>query len=156
MSRISGSGPDPQDSTSPLYEFIDEQPESSYPNNLDSSPSNFTVRQKTPSSITKTQPIVVTITDHGFENGNVVRATKFIVSPIALATGMEQLNNKSFSVQRITTNTFELYDSSGLPIDGRGYTTYADGGEFTLSGNTTLTVNPSNFPPSGLPLFPPV
>jgi hypothetical protein len=155
MTTIPGTGPDPQDPASPLYDFIDTQPESSYPNNPDTSPSHFTVRQKTPSAITAALPIVVTLTSHGFENGQAVRATKFITMPFVLATGMEQLNNRLFYVQQATTNTFELYDSNGFPIDGRTYTAYISGGEFTLAGNTPLIVNPSHFPPPGIPPFPP-
>lgn len=150
------SGPNPQDPFSPLYEFIDTQPESTYPNNPDSSLSHFTVRQKTPSSITSTLPIVVTLTSHGFLNDQAIRATKFITIPFANATGMEQLNNRLFYVQQATTDTFQLYDSNGLPIDGRNYTTYISGGEFTLAGNDPLIVNPSHFPPPGVPPFPPV
>lgn len=146
MSTITGAGPNPQDPDSPLYEFIDTQPESTYPNNPDTSPSHFTVRQKTPSAITAALPVVVTITDHGFENGNAIRATKFISMPIANSTGMQQLNNRLFYVQQATANTFELYDANGFPIDGRAYNAYISGGEFTLAGNTPLIVNPSEFP----------
>ena len=151
-----GSGPNPQDPASPLYDFIDTQPLSPYPNTPDSSPSHFTVRQKTPSAITATLPIVVTLASHGFENGQAIRATKFIFVPIALSTGMQQLNNRLFYVQQATTDTFQLYDSNGIPIDGRTYNTFSSGGEFTLAGNTPLIVNPSNFPPPGIPIFPPV
>jgi hypothetical protein len=145
------SGPNPQDPLSPLYDFIDTQPLSSYPNNPDDTPSHFTVRQKIPEAITTTLPIVVTLTSHGFENGQAIRATKFIYTPLALATGMQQLNNKLFYVQHVTTDTFELYDANGVPIDGRTYTTYISGGELTLAGNTPLIVNPSPFPPLGIP-----
>lgn len=150
------SGPNPQDPNSPLYDFIDTQPESTYPNNPDTSPSHYTVRQKTPSAITATLPIEVTLTSHGFLNNQAIRATKFITSPIANATGMEQLNNRLFYVQQATTDTYQLYDVYGTPIDGRTYTTYVSGGEFTLAGNDPLIVNPSNFPPPGIPVFPPV
>ncbi len=150
------SGPNPQDPFSPLYDFIDTQPPSTYPNNPDTSPSHFTVRQKTPSAITATLPILVTLTSHGFENGQAIRATKFITSPLALATGMQELNNRLFYVQQATVDTFELYDANGLPIDGRTFTAYVSGGEFTLAGNTPLIVNPSHFPPPGIPPFPPV
>lgn len=156
MTTIPGTGPDPQDPASPLYDFIDTQPESAYPATPDSSPSHFTVRQKTPSAITAALPVVVTLTSHGFENGQAVRATKFITMPFASATGMEQLNNRLFYVQQATANTFELYDASGFPIDGRTYTAYISGGEFTLAGNTPLIVNPSHFPPPSIPPFPPV
>lgn len=156
MRQQPGSGPNPQDPTSVLYDFIDTQPASTYPNNPDTSQSHFTVRQKTPSAITATLPIVVTLTAHGFLNGQAVRATKFISFPVANATGMEQLNNKLFYVQQATTDTFQLYDANGFPIDGRNYTAYVSGGEFTLAGNDPVIVNPSYFPPPGIPIFPPV
>lgn len=150
-----GSGPNPQDPASPLYDFIDTQPPSPYPNNPDSSPSHFTTRQFIPESITRALPIVVTITAHGFQNGQALRTTKFISMPFSLATGMEQLNNRSFYVQQTTANTFQLYDANGLPIDGRNYTAFISGGEFTLNGPQILCVNPSRFPPPGIPVFPP-
>lgn len=150
------SGPNPQDPLSPLYDFIDTQPASPYPNTPDSSLSHFTDRQKTPESITATLPIVVTLTEHGFLNGQAIRATKFISMPFASATGMEQLNSRLFYVQQATIDTFQLYDSSGYPIDGRSYTPYISGGQFTLAGNNPLIVNPSHFPPPGIPVFPPV
>ena len=151
-----GSGPDPQDPLSPLYDFIDEQPESPFPNNPDSSLSHFTVRQFVPTAITAALPVVVTIPSHGFSNGQAIRATQFITTPVASATGMVQLNNRLFYVQQATTDTFQLYDVYGLPIDGRNYTTFVSGGQFTLAGNTPLIVNPSHFPPPGIPVFPPV
>lgn len=156
MPQTPGSGPNPQDPASPLYDFIDEQPPSPYPNNPDTSLSHFTYRQKVPEAITATLPIVVTLTAHGFENGQAVRTTQFIYMPLALATGMQQLNNRLFYVQQATADTFQLYDANGLPIDGRSYNAYISGGQFTLAGNTPLIVNPSEFPPPGIPEFPPV
>jgi hypothetical protein len=150
------SGPNPQDPSSPLYDFIDTQPLSSYPNTPDTTPSHFTVRQKIPEAITASLPVNVTITGHGFLDGQAIRATKFIYYPTANATGMQQLNNKLFYVQNATENTFDLFDASGFPIDGRNFTAYVQGGEFTLAGNDPLIVNPSQFPPPGLPVFPPV
>ena len=151
MTRITGTGPNPQDPLSQLYEFIDEQPESTYPNNPDSSLSHFTFRQKVPVSITAALPIVVTILSHGFLNNQALRATKFMIF-----TGMQQLNNRLFYVQQATTDTFQLYDVNAIPIDGRTYTPYISGGELTLAGNTPLIVNPTDFPPPGIPVFPPV
>jgi hypothetical protein len=150
------SGPNPQDPDSPLYEFIDEQPEDEYPQSPDSSLSHFTLRQFTPEAITATLPMVVTYTAHGLVNGQAIRATKFIRIPFASATGMEQLNNQTFYVQQVTTNTFQLFDVNSQPIDGTNFTTYISGGQFTASGNPKLCVNPSEFPPSGIPPFPPV
>lgn len=145
-----GSGPNPQDPNSPLYAFIDTQPPSTYPNNPDSSYSHFTIRQYSVENVTNTWPIRVTITNHGFVNGNAVRATKFVYYPFANATGMQQLNNKVFIVQQSTANEFSIYDTKGYPIDGTGFTPYVQGGEFTLMSNTPLIVNPSEFPPPGV------
>lgn len=144
--------PDPQDPNSPLYVFVDTQPLSPYPNNPDSSPSHFTVRQFTPENITNTLPIVVTKTAHGFQNGQALRATKFISFPLSLATGMEQLNNKLFYVQQVTLDTFILSNASANPIDGRGFTPYLQGGQLTLTGPDLPIVNPSRFPPPGIPV----
>jgi len=128
------------------------QPESTFPNTPDVSPSHFEWRQFTPEAITAALPIVVTLTAHGFSNGQALRATKFY----RLTTGMEQLQYKNFYVQQATDDTFQLYDASGYPIDGRGYTAYISGGEFTLTGPTLPIENPSPEPPSGVPAFPPV
>lgn len=142
--------PNPQDPNDAMYQFIDTQPPSEYPNNPDSSYSHFTTRQYVPESITAAFPMIVTITSHGFQNGQALRATKFITVPFAVATGMEQLNNRIFYVQRATANTFVLSDVNTLPIDGRNYTPYVQGGEFTLTGPTLPIVNPSEFPPPGI------
>lgn len=142
------SGPNPQDPASPLYDFIDTQPPSPYPNNPDSSLSHFTTRQFTPEGITAALPPVVTKTAHGLQNNQAIRATKFISIPFASATGMEQLNNQLFYVQGVTNNTFYLADRNTNPIDGRNFTPYIQGGQFTVAG-TYLVVNPSEFPPPG-------
>ena len=149
------STPNPQDPNSPLYEFIDEQTEDEYPITPDSSLSHFTFRQFTPEGITAALPMVVTKTDHGLQNGQAIRATKFITIPFANATGMEQLNMGLFYVQQRTASTFQLFDANGYPIDGRNFTAYVGGGQFTINGPEILCVNPSNFPPSGIPVFPP-
>jgi hypothetical protein len=150
------SGPNPQDPLSPLYDFIDEQPADEFPQTPDSSLSHFTYRQFTPEAITAALPIVVTKTGHGLQNGQAVRAIQFISVPLASATGMEQLNMGLFYVQQATTNTFQLYNASGVPIDGRSFTPYVQGGQFVVNGPQILCVNPSHFPPPGIPIFPPV
>src|SRR5215510_3199768 len=113
--------PDPQNPNDPMYQFIDTQPESTYPNNPDSSLSHITTRQYVPTSITNTFPIVVTIPSNGFYNGYAIRATKFITMSFANATGMEQLNNRQFFVQQLNGDDFQLYGNDGLPVDGRNY-----------------------------------
>ena len=147
--------PNPQDPNDAMYQFIDTQPLSPYPNNPDSSPSHFTTRQFTPENITATLPIVVTKTAHGLINGQAIRFTKFITIPLALATGMQQLNNKLFYVQGVTDNTFYLTDRNTVCIDGRNFTPYVQGGQFTLAGQDLPIVNPSMFPPQSNPLSDP-
>ncbi len=142
------SGPNPQDPLSPLYDFVDTQPSSPHPNNPDSSLSHFTTRQFTPEGITAAFPVVVTKTAHGLQNNQAIRATKFISIPFASATGMGQLNNQLLYVQGVTNNTFYLADRNTNPIDGRNFTPYIQGGQFTVAG-TYLVVNPSEFPPPG-------
>lgn len=147
---------DPQIEDGPLYNFIDEQPADEYPQSRDSSLSHFTYRQFTPENITNTLPMVVTKTTHGLINGQAIRATQFISIPFSNATGMEQINNRLFYVQQSTVDDFQLYDVFGIPIDGRNFTPYVQGGQLTLTGPNVLIVNPSHFPPPGYPPFPPV
>lgn len=146
------SGPNPQDPLSPLYDFIDTQPPSPYPNNPDSTLSHFTDRQFTPENITAAFPVVVTKTAHGLQNGQALRATKFVTMPFANATGMQQLNNLLFYVQKATVDDFVLADRNTNFIDGRNFTTYIQGGQFTMTGADILVVNPSEFPPPGIPV----
>lgn len=96
--------------------------------------SNYVDQHFTPTAITADLPPTVTIADHGITNGQALRATQFITFPLASATGMEQLNNRLFFAQNVTTNTLDLYDEDGVAIDGRGYTTYISGGQFTRVG----------------------
>lgn len=142
--------PNPQDPNDPMYLFIDTQPPSTYPNNPDSSLSHFTNRQFTPENITNTLPIVVTKAAHGLQNGEALRATKFVSLPFAVATGMEQLNNRRFYIRSATADTFQLCDNNTIPIDGRNFTPYISGGQFTLVGVDLTVVNPSRFPPAGV------
>lgn len=145
--------PNPPNPLDPMYVFIDTQPASEYPNSRDNTLSHFTTRQFAPENITATYPIVVTITDHGFQNGQGVRFTKFLEFEMGpeMPTGMVQLNNKIYYVQQSTPNTFKLYDNRGYGIDGSNFTPYIQGGQITLSGPTLPCVNPSHFPPRGVP-----
>lgn len=115
-----------------------------------SSPSNFTNEHYTPIAITAALPPVVTILAHGLSNGQRVRATRFYRLPLALATGMYQLNNRLFTIQRVTTDTFELWDDQGFPIDGRGFDAFISNGQaqFTLTGPSLFIQNPAPAPPS--------
>lgn len=119
----------------------------------DSSPSHFVDQHFTPTAITATLPIVATISNHGLQNGQAMRATRFVTMPFARATGMEQLNNRMFYVQQATTDTFQLYTANGFPIDGRSFTPFVNNGlaQFTRVGPTLPVVNPAPPPPPGVP-----
>lgn len=94
----------------------------------------FTDRHLAPSAISAANPVVVTSSNHGLTAGQRVRATKFYQWPSANNTGMYQLNNRLFTVNQVTTNTFSLFDEFGNAIDGTAYTAYVTGGQFTLTG----------------------
>lgn len=75
---------------------------------------------KTITAITAASPGVVTSTAHGYSNDEQV-----ILSGIS---GMIELNQRTFVVKNVTTNTFELYDLFGNAVDTSGYTAYSSGG----------------------------
>jgi len=66
-------------------------------------------------AITKANPAVVTVTAHGFSNGDKVYITG--------VGGMVQVNNREFTVAGATANTFQL---SG--VNSTSYTTFTSGG----------------------------
>lgn len=103
----------------------------------------FAVRQMTPTAIEQSVPVRVTVEANGLSNGQYVRATNFFVSPVQDATGMEQLNNLLFVIRNVTTDTFDLFDQYGAPIDGTNYTPFINNGiaQFTLTGPELNTQN---------------
>jgi hypothetical protein len=90
----------------------------------------YTNRVFTPTGITAANPIVVTIADHGFTDGQRVRFSNTIQFETVDAdpTGMVQLEGRLFVVRFPTTNTFQLYDIYGNTIDGTNYTTFVNNG----------------------------
>lgn len=70
---------------------------------------------KTVSGATQANPVVITATAHGFSNGD-----RVFLSGVG---GMVEINNRTFTIANVTTNTFEL---SG--INGSAYTAYTSGG----------------------------
>lgn len=69
---------------------------------------------------TQANPIVLTITGHGYSNGD-----DFETSGVS---GMTQLNGRRFRVANKTTNTVELTDMHNVNINGTGYSAYVSGG----------------------------
>ena len=84
------------------------------------------------SGATAANPVVVTATGHPFTDGEQVIITGVV--------GMTEINNRRFTVQSKTTNTFELADENGS-----AYTAYSSGGSAATSfvevtnGNATLS-----------------
>lgn len=70
---------------------------------------------KTITGITKANPAVVTSAAHGYANGDVVY--------IEAVVGMTEINKKTFTVQNVAANTFELKD-----YDSTLNTAYSSGG----------------------------
>jgi len=103
----------------------------------------FATTQLTPTAIDKTNPVRVTVPDHGLQAQQTVRATRFYPLPVSDATGMYELNNNLYVVGNITTNTFDLFDQYGEPVDGTNYTTFIDNGlgQFNLTGPALYTEN---------------
>lgn len=99
---------------------------------------NYTDRVFSPTAITATNPVRITIANNGFTDGERVRVTNTMqyTSPGGTSTGMYQLENRDFVVKTITANDFDLYDIYGNTIDGTAYTTFVNNGrvKVTLTG----------------------
>lgn len=80
-------------------------------------------------AITKANPAVVTVTGHGYSNGDWVY--------IESVGGMTEVNNKFYKVAGVTANTFQLNDTDGNAIDSSAYTTYTSGGTSSKIFETT-------------------
>ena len=75
---------------------------------------------KTISGATQANPVVITATSHGYNNGDEISITS--------VAGMTELNNKRYLVANKTTNTFEITNVDGTNINGTGFTAYTSGG----------------------------
>lgn len=69
---------------------------------------------------TSADPVVITITNHGLENGTIIR--------IEDVGGETELNDGWFKIANKTANTFELQTLAGVNVDGSGYGAYTSGG----------------------------
>lgn len=74
----------------------------------------------TGTGITQANPAVVSITSHGYSNGDEVY--------INGVSGMTQVNNRNFKVANVGLNTFELQTMDGVDLDSSAYTAYSSGG----------------------------
>ena len=95
----------------------------------------ITESDKTITGITQANPGVVTISSHGYSNGDHVIITGVV--------GMTEVNGKTFKVANKTTNTFELQDVDGNNVDTSGYTAYTSGG---IANKIYYRITPLNAP----------
>ena len=75
----------------------------------------ITEATKTVTAITKANPAVVTVSSHGYSNGDHIWLND--------VGGMTEVNARRYTIANVTTNTFEL---SG--VNSTNYTTYTSGG----------------------------
>jgi len=100
---------------------------------------------------TATPAVVTTSAAHGLSNNDRVVITKVI------GTVAPEINNKTFVVRVLSSTTFSLYDTFGVPVTTIG--SYTSSGQVTkvgpLLGNTTQAVNPA-YPQDAIIDYPPV
>src|SRR5262249_42028092 len=75
---------------------------------------------KSITAATQANPVVLTISGHGYANGDDIEISGVI--------GMIQLNGRRFRMANKAANTVELTDMHGISINGSGYAAYASGG----------------------------
>jgi hypothetical protein len=80
------------------------------------------------SGATQADPVVLTVTGHGYSDGDFVR--------IQNIKGMTELNNNVYKVANKAANTFELNDEDDNDIDGTGFTAYIADGESRIMKTT--------------------
>lgn len=80
------------------------------------------------SGATQANPVVITATAHGFNNGDFVDVRGVV--------GMTQINDRRYIVANKTANTFEVKDiDTGVNVDGTAYTAYANAGQVRKATN---------------------
>ena len=82
--------------------------------------SYVTEAKKTVVSATTANPMVVTVTGHGYQNGDWLFAAGW--------EGMTELNNMTWIVSNVTTDTFQLTDLFGDTVDSSAFGAYTGGG----------------------------
>jgi len=97
----------------------------------------FTNQHVTITGITTATPAVVTAAGHGLADGDRVVITKVI------GTMAQEINNNTYVVDVLSSSTFALYDTYGLPVTMAG--AYTSSGQLTKTGPE---LGVENFPPS--------
>lgn len=115
--------------------FVDDFP-GSVPDYTESPPSRSTEfdpfnKVGTITGITKANPCVITITSHGFNDGDHVK-----ISGVA---GMTELNDNDYYVTPASANTVWIHDGQLNYVDSTSYSTYTSGGEMALMDKYPMT-----------------
>ncbi len=100
---------------------------------------------KTVEDITQASPGVVTVTGHGFSNGDQIQLNNI--------KGMVELEGLNFRVANVTTNTFTLQDEGGNDIDTTGFTAFVDGGGDSGAITAATNANPVVVTSTAHPFF---
>lgn len=93
------------------------------------------LHSKTITGATQAEPVVITATAHGFEDGDEIRINDVL--------GMTELNGNAYVVANKAANTFELNDFDGTDIDGTSFTAFTSDGEvkpFSFGYSDTYTL----------------
>ena len=72
------------------------------------------------SAITQADPGVVTCATHGLVDGDEIHLSGIV--------GMTELNGERYTINQLSTTTFEILDSTGDNVDTSGFTAYSSGG----------------------------
>jgi len=110
---------------------------------------------KVVSGATKTNPVVISSTSHGFSAGDQIKIDNIV--------GMTELNGNFYLVKNITTHTFEITDLDGNNVNGLLFSTYKSSGQArkmitTVSGlshleGETVSIQVDGGVPSGQQTF---
>lgn len=99
------------------------------------------------SAVSQADPCVITTSAaHGYQDNQIVRITD-LGSDMPTARGMDQINNKRYSITVLTTTTFSLQDPiTGEDVDSSSYTAYVSGGRVNLESRVLRLNNPEQSP----------
>lgn len=97
---------------------------------------------KTITGVTNANPGVITCAAHGFINGQRILLQ-------TASAGIVELNHKEILVANATTDTFEINDLAGNPIDTSAMSAYTSGGTLVVNVPTRIRVENNVFSNDG-------
>ena len=96
-------------------------------------------------NITQADPGVITVTGHGFSNGDEIALSGI--------QGMTEISAANYRVANATANTFTVVDEAGEDVDTTGYTAFEDGGGEEVAITGTTAANPCVITSNDHPFF---